>query len=679
MNALKSIGDFAIKAAGSFSAFGGQGYGGGFGYGGMGSNIGSSWNPRLPGADYDYHTAAGQLWNNPAAAACLVALADAFATADPILEQRVEGNDWEPVEHPIIDLLRVPNDDYSSKHLWGLTLISEKSQGAGFWRIVPDGAGRPRQLWFEPPPGVGSYTHIVPMWDEDKFISGYAHWKDGKEKKVLKKNEVVYFRHILNIQNPRLPWKYFANGAREVAALNSISTYNGATMRNGGAMAGVIAPDDEKTILTDDQAKDLKAKVRQNFTGENAGGWFVSNLRVKPHPLNFSPEQMAITNAARLPLSTVCALLRVPMDVALLNLGEHATYENLKQAMSWWWDNCIIPLEEAHGDEIETQLFPAFGLDRKEYRIGWDRSRVTALQDDWTSLWSTVGAAYERGVIDLDQAQVKLGYESKAENQGVYKNPSAPPPQPVEAEEPEDVAAVVVGQEEDEEVKTVRGWQTQPRDDHGKWTDGAGNLSASHVAMVMHAEGIVDKGAHQTVQQSIAGGLLKSRDEVLKVIDHLHAEGHSESKARAAVKKHSHKFQEMTQPLRDFTEQQREEGRVRVDEQIAEVNGNAVGHAVTATTEPKWKYEEYSDWARMLAKTTTVEDLQKKLGKLQGEQVRNAASRLSAIDKTTSMQSNSQARAQTGNVVRGNYEERNAIINALEIHKHYPQKAKGLK
>ena len=33
-------------------------------------------------------------------------------------------------------------------------------------------------------------------------------------------------------------------------------------------------------------------------------------------------------------------------------------------------------------------------------------------------------------------------------------------------------------------------------------------------------------------------------------------------------------------------------------------------------------------------------------------------------------------RAQTGNVLRGNYEERTALKNALEIHEFYPEKSK---
>jgi hypothetical protein len=97
-----------------------------------------------------------------------------------------------------------------------------------------------------------------------------------------------------------------------------------------------------------------------------------------------------------------------------------------------------------------------------------------------------------------------------------------------------------------------------------------------------------------------------------------------------------------------------------------------------ANKEPwPWKYEDYKPFQQQLAKNYTRAELEKKLSKLEGEQSKNTASHLRAIDRTTSMTSNSQARAQTGNVVRGNWEQSNDLRNALEIHDHFPQQAKG--
>ena len=90
----------------------------------------------------------------------------------------------------------------------------------------------------------------------------------------------------------------------------------------------------------------------------------------------------------------------------------------------------------------------------------------------------------------------------------------------------------------------------------------------------------------------------------------------------------------------------------------------------------QWKYEEYSMWSRQLAGNYTASELEKRLGIVEGSRSGAAASHLRVIERSTSMQSNSQRRAQSGNVLRANYEERRALYDALEIHSYYPDKAK---
>jgi hypothetical protein len=87
---------------------------------------------------------------------------------------------------------------------------------------------------------------------------------------------------------------------------------------------------------------------------------------------------------------------------------------------------------------------------------------------------------------------------------------------------------------------------------------------------------------------------------------------------------------------------------------------------------PQWKYDEYSNFSRLYARDNTIPELEKELYKLEKEQVKNSESRFKSLEKAGSMR-----HAQAGNVVRGNYERRQAIKDAIEIHKYYPEKAKG--
>lgn len=93
-----------------------------------------------------------------------------------------------------------------------------------------------------------------------------------------------------------------------------------------------------------------------------------------------------------------------------------------------------------------------------------------------------------------------------------------------------------------------------------------------------------------------------------------------------------------------------------------------------------WKYEDYSDWSRSIARNYTRDEIIREINKLEKGTGKITESHLSAIKKTTSMQSRSQARAQSGNVVIANYERKQAYKNALEIYDFYPEKTKeGIK
>jgi len=88
----------------------------------------------------------------------------------------------------------------------------------------------------------------------------------------------------------------------------------------------------------------------------------------------------------------------------------------------------------------------------------------------------------------------------------------------------------------------------------------------------------------------------------------------------------------------------------------------------------KWKYDDYSKWSHMLAMNYTRDQLNEKLNDLEGLSDQYAKQHREAIEASTSMSSNSMRRAHSRNNVSSNYEELNAINNAIEIHEFYPEK-----
>jgi len=79
---------------------------------------------------------------------------------------------------------------------------------------------------------------------------------------------------------------------------------------------------------------------------------------------------------------------------------------------------------------------------------------------------------------------------------------------------------------------------------------------------------------------------------------------------------------------------------------------------------------------KLLAKNYTVSELESKMYGAVRESKKNAKSHLAAIEKSASMQGNSQHRAQSGNNVRASGEYKIALSGALEIHELFPEFAK---
>jgi hypothetical protein len=106
-------------------------------------------------------------------------------------------------------------------------------------------------------------------------------------------------------------------------------------------------------------------------------------------------------------------------------------------------------------------------------------------------------------------------------------------------------------------------------------------------------------------------------------------------------------------------------------------------HTSTEGTERQYGREDvsfdtwYSAWSKLLAKTYTRAELEKRAGIASDAGSKAARSHLRAIQATHSMTSQSQRRAQTGNVSRAVGEERMAITGALEIYDLFPEHTKA--
>ena len=95
--------------------------------------------------------------------------------------------------------------------------------------------------------------------------------------------------------------------------------------------------------------------------------------------------------------------------------------------------------------------------------------------------------------------------------------------------------------------------------------------------------------------------------------------------------------------------------------------------ATKTEQQSSFTWADYSDYPKRLAFNYTKENLTQRLAKLEGLSDKYAMQHLKAIEKTSSMTGNSQARAQSRNNVSSNYEEKQGLRHAIELLQIYPQ------
>lgn len=84
----------------------------------------------------------------------------------------------------------------------------------------------------------------------------------------------------------------------------------------------------------------------------------------------------------------------------------------------------------------------------------------------------------------------------------------------------------------------------------------------------------------------------------------------------------------------------------------------------------------YSAYSKHLAITHSDSELFEMFVDIDEQLSSATATHLRAIEKSHSIQGNSQHRAQAGNVVRGLSQEKSSVVSAREIHKLFPQYTK---
>lgn len=382
----------------------------------------------FPGSTFDYEREVGDPWLNSAVSNGIAFAQKVFPEAElRVTVKDADGADVPIPKHPMVELLRRPNDQYSGTHLWKATLLSWYVDGNAYWRVLrgAGGMGRPVQLWYVP------HFRMRPHWPADgsQYIDYYQYLVDGKWYR-LEVADVVHFRNGIDPYDERMGWSKLKAVLREVYTDNELSTFSAALLRNGGVPSLFIAPMAGASPMQPDQVTAFKGRYREEMTGDGRGGVFVSNMPVEPKPIGFSPADLNADTLGQRGELRIAGAFGFPAALLQFQAGleqarNKANYEELRKVA---YRQGIIPCQSDMADELDLQLLPQL-TDHAAERVTWDYTNVKEMQEDVDSVHGRARDDYKSGIVRRSEARAMIGLKSDAEDEVYYTElvPQAPP------------------------------------------------------------------------------------------------------------------------------------------------------------------------------------------------------------------------------------------------------------
>lgn len=349
--------------------------------------------------------------DNSAVAACLGTICRAYNEV-PLRLWRDAGKDGAvEVSLPPLDaLLARPNPFMTLRQLRAYWQFCKQSGGNAYlWksRAADPLTGPVVELWPVSP------ARIAPVrWKgSPNFIDAYRYWPEsGRAHFDIDPANIVHFKLGVDDENHMLGLSNLRRLAREIATDRSATRFADRLLANKGT-AGMIVEYDKEARVNQEEARQVKAQLIADFTGENVGAVGVLSPGGKASQMGFSPSDMDLTALHRLPEERIAAVIGIPAIVAGLGAGlDRSTFANVKEAREMFTESFLIPEWEDDGETLTHQLLPDFTSARDQY-LGYDIQRARALQQDMDALYKRITEAVGGPWLLPDEGRNQVGME----------------------------------------------------------------------------------------------------------------------------------------------------------------------------------------------------------------------------------------------------------------------------
>lgn len=376
----------------------------------------------LPGSNYNWRNQAGDLMLNSIVAIGMDWYIRNWSQGVPVVRRPMPDGQVENVaDHPVLQLLSQPTPNVPPSLVWSWIIPDYQLLGNAYFRKVRV-SGRVVGLQYL------AADMVRPVGNKVNPLLYYQYTVDGTSYNVALE-DMIHIRYGRDPQDSRFGRSPVTSVLREIATDNVAASAAFGMVRHGGMPSMMVGPDYKGGVedLSEDDARQTKAKLQQDFTGDSAGSVLVMTGPFKVEKVSHKPSEMAFDEIRRKPEERVCAAIGLNPLVLQLGSGlERATYSNLEQATRSAWTDGMIPLMRQMAEALTIALLPDYEETQPGDYLEFDVTNVPALQADLNEDAERAERLYKAGIVDLATAKRVAGVAPSDDDEGYY-HPTAVP------------------------------------------------------------------------------------------------------------------------------------------------------------------------------------------------------------------------------------------------------------
>ena len=341
---------------------------------------------------------------NAAVSACATTLQLTFPEPPLLAGHEEDGRFIPDYRHPVMELLRKPNQDMGQKEFMQFAVAYCSIGGNAYiWKQRAQNR-KVIALW---PFSDANITPIAGRDTSEGFVAYYEFDSGDGIKVPIAKEDIIQWKWMID---PLQPWKGIGAielCAREVDKDNEATSYIFALLKNN-AVPPVVITLEEGDDATQDEIDAMGLKwVQKHGQGQPA---FISN-GMKVEQMGFDLNKLAADTLADIPETRIAANFHVPPSVAGLNVGVKRSDYGDAAARKAFTEQTLMALWGLLASELLNGLKDEYPGTAANFVLQFDLRKVGALQEELSKRWERVTLAFNRSLLTRAEAKQELGMQ----------------------------------------------------------------------------------------------------------------------------------------------------------------------------------------------------------------------------------------------------------------------------